>query len=72
MKMRITDGYSMINNNLCINCGLCVDACVFNAISPDEDGNLSINNDHCIYCGACKTACPARAIKIQRDFEATI
>jgi energy-converting hydrogenase B subunit K len=62
----------MINNKLCVGCGRCVDACVFKAISADEEGNLNINQDICIYCGACKTACPARAIKIQRDFEAQI
>jgi energy-converting hydrogenase B subunit K len=72
LKMKIASGYSMINNNLCIGCNRCVDACIFKAISPDEDGNLTINHDTCIYCGACKTACPARAIKIQRDFEAQI
>lgn len=62
----------MINNNLCVGCGVCIDACVFKAIAPDEEGNLKIDNNRCIYCGACKTACPARAIKIQRDFGATI
>ena len=72
LRYKIADGYSMIKNNLCIGCELCVDACVFKAITKDEDGNLTINDDRCIYCGACKTACPARAIKIQRDFEATI
>ncbi len=72
LKYKIASGYSMLNNKLCIGCGLCVDACVFKAITKDEDGNLNINNQRCIYCGACKTACPARAIKIQRNFEATI
>ena len=72
LKMKIKEGYSFINNNLCVGCGLCVDACIFKAISSDDDGNLSIDNNRCIYCGACKTACPARAIKIQRDFEASI
>lgn len=72
LKMKIASGYSMLNSKLCVGCNLCVDACVFKAITPDENGNLRINNDRCIYCGACKTACPARAIKIQRDFEATI
>ena len=72
LKMKIQSGYSMINNNLCVGCGVCIDACVFKAIAPDEEGNLKIDNNRCIYCGACKTACPARAIKIQRDFGATI
>lgn len=72
LKMKIASGYSMINNKLCIGCGRCVDACIFKAISADDEGNLTINHDTCIYCGACKTACPARAIKIQREFEAQI
>jgi energy-converting hydrogenase B subunit K len=73
LKMKIANGYSMINNKLCIDCGLCYEkACIFHAISKKENGDLTINNKACIYCGACKTICPANAIKIQRDFEASI
>jgi len=63
-----------INQDLCIGCGKCADACAYHAVGyqpvpceegcpvdaivRDEWGNRSIDNDHCIRCGRCVTRCP--------------
>jgi len=41
----------------CVQCGLCVNACVDDAITL-EDGTPVIDRELCIDCGACVDACP--------------
>lgn len=56
-----------IDSAVCTGCGLCQDACRFNAIAVDT-GKLrfSIIPELCERCGACVDRCPALAI---RSFE---
>lgn len=72
-----------INQNLCIECGRCKQACSFNAISEvmrpcirscavgaitvNESRRTTINQDKCISCGACVYQCPFGAI-VDRSF----
>ncbi|MEG1951884.1 MAG: monomeric [FeFe] hydrogenase [Bacteroidales bacterium] len=67
-----------IDPSKCVNCGLCMQACPFNAIiyqavpceescpvgaiSKDEHGVEHIDESKCIYCGRCREACPYGAI----------
>ncbi|WFD11059.1 4Fe-4S dicluster domain-containing protein [Tepidibacter hydrothermalis] len=67
-----------IDNNKCIECGKCKNACPYNAISDvmrpcrrscganalsiDENKKAVIDNDKCIQCGACIYKCPFGAI----------
>jgi [FeFe] hydrogenase (group B1/B3) len=67
-----------INQEKCIECGRCKEACSFNAISDtkrpckrscpvdaiemDENKIASINYDKCIACGHCVYSCPFGAI----------
>ena len=76
--IRVVNGKAIIDNQKCVNCGLCQKACPFhaiaylpvpcekacpvNAIKKNEDGIEVIDKDKCIYCGKCMTACPFGAI----------
>jgi ferredoxin len=62
-----SSGYvSQVDENLCIACGECVDACPFNALSVN-DNKLILNWDNCMGCGACEVLCPSNAISLVRD-----
>jgi ferredoxin len=52
----------------CNECGLCVDACGFDAISADEDsGDYLVDKDKCMGCGVCEDACPVEAISMRLE-----
>ena len=71
-------GKSIIDNEKCIKCGKCVDACPYHAIVKlerpceaacgmdaivsDEHGRARINYDRCVSCGQCLVSCPFGAI----------
>lgn len=72
------DGKAFIDTNLCINCGICKEACPYHAIikvalpcedacpvgaiSKDEQGIEHIDTSKCISCGQCLASCPFGAI----------
>ncbi|GAF01511.1 monomeric [FeFe] hydrogenase [Saccharicrinis fermentans] len=76
--IRVVNGKAMIDNQKCVNCGLCQKACPFHAIAylpvpceeacpvkaikKNEEGIEVIDMDKCIYCGKCMTACPFGAV----------
>ena len=49
--------------NVCISCGLCVDACPHDAITLQGDGRAVIDVDLCTSCGECVRICPVKAIE---------
>jgi len=57
--------HPIIDHNLCLGCGTCVDACPEGKILGviREKAHL-INPSHCIGHGACKSACPTDAISL--------
>ncbi len=55
-----------VDKNLCIGCGICVDACPVNSIAM-KDGSAVIDMDLCIRCGECHDCCPEHAIRHDAD-----
>ena len=56
------------DEELCINCGICVQRCVMNAHVMAED-KVKYNNDLCIGCGLCVTTCPTKALVMEMKKE---
>ena len=51
----------------CIACGECVDHCMLDALSlDDEEGRPIVDTERCIGCGVCAIACPEEALKLHR------
>ncbi len=76
--IRVENSKAVIDDDKCKNCGLCVKACSYNAISrlrvpceeacpvgaihKNEQGVIDIDFERCISCGACVAGCPFGAI----------
>lgn len=74
----MVNGKSFIDQEKCIKCGRCKNACPYNAIaklerpcaascgmdaiSNDELGRATIDYDKCVSCGVCISSCPFGAI----------
>ena len=74
----MVNGKSFIDQEKCIKCGRCKNACPYDAIaklvrpcanacgmdaiSSDELGRATIDYDKCVSCGVCISACPFGAI----------
>ena len=56
-------GVFTINQEECILCGLCKQACAFDAVRETRKG-FFIDHDYCTHCKACYRACPVHAVKI--------
>ncbi|MCR5256133.1 MAG: 4Fe-4S dicluster domain-containing protein [Acetatifactor sp.] len=72
------NGKSVIDQDKCIKCGKCHDACPYDAIchkerpckaacgiqaiKSDNHGRAYIDNDMCVSCGQCMVSCPFGAI----------
>ena len=51
----------------CAACGTCVDRCMFDAISlDDDDDKAQIDGDKCKGCGVCTAVCTTEALKLER------
>ncbi len=59
-------GTFRIEHAECILCGLCKEACVFDAVKETRK-QFFIDEDYCTKCKACYTACPVEAVKIEKQ-----
>lgn len=74
----IKNSRSFIDEEKCVKCGMCINACSYNAIvrqerpcskvcgmdaiKSDELGRAEIDPDKCVSCGMCLVSCPFGAI----------
>lgn len=74
----VVNGKSVIDQDKCVKCGMCQNACPYNAIikqerpcaaacgmkaiHTDEHGRADIDYDKCVSCGMCLVSCPFGAI----------
>lgn len=77
-SITFANGQAVINKDTCINCGMCMrecpynaiqfqprpceEVCPVNAISQNAAGHEEIDMEKCILCGRCMQACPFGAI----------
>jgi len=55
---------SVVDQNKCISCMTCVNACPFGAPFCNYDHKAEIESAKCMGCGICAAECPARAIQL--------
>ena len=56
---------AVMNKTLCTECGMCEEACRFNAIALTEESGYAVNPARCEGCGACVFSCPQEAIVLK-------
>ncbi|MDQ0291147.1 hypothetical protein [Oligosphaera ethanolica] len=65
--------YPVLDYGRCVNCGQCVDFCMFGVYTRDERGVHVTQPDACkTNCPACARMCPARAIMFPKITEEPI
>jgi Pyruvate/2-oxoacid:ferredoxin oxidoreductase delta subunit len=65
-KMANSSGYvATLDDENCINCGICADWCPFEAISTN--GKTLIRWEKCMGCGVCIDQCPNHALALVLD-----
>jgi NAD-dependent dihydropyrimidine dehydrogenase PreA subunit len=56
-----SDYQALTDMDLCTNCGICSELCIFN-LRIWGDNHLKLNEQDCYGCGLCVPACPEEAI----------
>ncbi len=62
-KVELEPYVPVIDNEICIRCGLCVAACDRGVIKMSKEG-VTVTGVGCLGCGACAGACPTGALQM--------
>jgi len=60
--------FPVLDNNICINCGICEEKCRFDAVHTIGDETI-INYYRCEGCGVCSRVCPVDAVKMETQIQ---
>ncbi|MBT3310912.1 MAG: 4Fe-4S binding protein [Desulfobacterales bacterium] len=67
----ISSGFKPVTNQeLCVNCGTCIDICPTEALSFNSDDILEINSPKCLGCGLCVSNCEVDALTLSKKEDA--
>ncbi|QQE65838.1 ferredoxin [Leptolyngbya sp. BL0902] len=63
IQVSVASGEIVINEDLCVHCGLCTGVCPTRALTLDPTSfKLVFNRSRCIVCEQCIPTCPVQAI----------
>ncbi|MBD2426603.1 NIL domain-containing protein [Phormidium sp. FACHB-1136] len=63
IQVSVASGEIVINEDLCVHCGLCTGVCPTRALTLDPTSfQLVFNRSRCIVCEQCIPTCPVQAI----------
>ncbi|MBQ8464627.1 MAG: 4Fe-4S binding protein [Alphaproteobacteria bacterium] len=64
-KQKTKIATAVVDEEKCVQCGLCVRECPRKIISKEDGSYPFIPFDECIGCGACASVCPVKAISVE-------
>jgi heterodisulfide reductase subunit A len=64
-KISIEPYYSVVDEDKCSGCQVCISVCPYSAIKLNERGFSEVNPAICKGCGTCTSTCPSGAISSQ-------
>ncbi len=63
----VTSNYiARCDDDICTECGTCVESCPINAISNGGNGSPRVDESICVGCGVCALSCTSEALKLTR------
>ncbi len=54
----------LVDKVLCTGCGVCINACLYDALELEDSGIVAVDPDKCTLCRACVSECPFDALSI--------
>jgi electron transport complex protein RnfB len=66
-----SDFHAVVDDELCVGCGDCLERCPFGALSMPEDICV-VDYSCCVGCGLCATVCPSDALYLERRPEGEV
>ena len=64
-KISVEPYYSVVDEDKCAGCQVCISVCPYNAVTLNERGHAEVNPALCKGCGTCTSTCASGAITSQ-------